>query len=60
MYLRASKRTESAWDLVSTSETNVTASFDPGSGVLPDSTIDALMDDLKHHCEAKLLRCVRP
>ena len=43
-------------DLVSTSETNVTASFDPGSGVLPDSTIDALMDDLKHHCEAKLLR----
>jgi bifunctional diaminopimelate decarboxylase / aspartate kinase len=45
-------------DLVSTSETNVTASFDPSAGMVPRATIDALMKDLGTHCEAKLIeRC---
>jgi len=43
-------------DLISTSETNVTASFDPGAGVVPEETIAALMKDLSLHCEARLLR----
>ncbi len=45
-------------DLVSTSETNVTASFDPSAGVVPRATVDALMAELGEHCEARLIeRC---
>ena len=39
-------------DLVSTSETNVTASFDPAAGMVPRTTVDALLTDLRAHCEA--------
>ena len=45
-------------DLVSTSETNVTASFDPAAGMVPRTTVDALLTDLRAHCEATLIeRC---
>ncbi|MEE2786340.1 MAG: bifunctional aspartate kinase/diaminopimelate decarboxylase [Myxococcota bacterium] len=43
-------------DLVSTSETNVTASFDPQSGVIAQQTVSALLDDLAQYCHATLIR----
>jgi diaminopimelate decarboxylase/aspartate kinase len=49
------KRNGISVDLVSTSETNVTASFDPGAGVVDATAIDALLEDLSEHCEARLI-----
>ena len=43
-------------DLVSTSETNVTASFDQKAAVVAEETLQALLVDLREHCEATLLR----
>jgi diaminopimelate decarboxylase/aspartate kinase len=43
-------------DLVSTSETNVTASFDSSAGVVPETTVAALLRDLSMHCEPRLIR----
>ena len=51
----AFKRQGISVDLVSTSETNVTASFDPGASVVDDAMIDALMADLNRVCEAKII-----
>ena len=43
-------------DLVSTSETNVTASFDPAMGVIPEDTVTRLLEDLNQYCKATLIR----
>ena len=43
-------------DLVSTSETNVTASFDQKAAVVAEETLQALLVDLREHCEVTLLR----
>ncbi len=43
-------------DLVSTSETNVTASIDPAASAVDDATVQALLVDLGRHCRARLIR----
>lgn len=43
-------------DLVSTSESNVTASFDPAAGAVDDATVAALLADLNQVCRARALR----
>ncbi|MEE2755265.1 MAG: bifunctional aspartate kinase/diaminopimelate decarboxylase [Myxococcota bacterium] len=43
-------------DLVSTSETNITASFDQITNVIVESTLDALISDLRSHCQVKVVR----
>lgn len=43
-------------DLVSTSESNVTASFDPAAGEVDPETIAALLADLNTRCTAKVIR----
>lgn len=42
-------------DLVSTSESNVTASFDPGAGAIDRESLDALLADLNQRCRARLI-----
>ncbi|HEX7046631.1 MAG TPA: bifunctional aspartate kinase/diaminopimelate decarboxylase [Gammaproteobacteria bacterium] len=42
-------------DLVSTSETTVTVSLDPLANSLDAETVNALLDDLGHHCRARLI-----
>ncbi len=51
----AFKRQGISVDLVSTSETNVTASFDPGASVVDAATVEALLADLNRVCEAKII-----
>lgn len=43
-------------DLVSTSESNVTASFDPAAGEVDPDTIAGLLADLNTRCTARLIR----
>ncbi|MBV70898.1 MAG: diaminopimelate decarboxylase [Myxococcales bacterium] len=43
-------------DLVSTSETNITASFDQITNVIAESNLDALISDLRMHCQVSVLR----
>lgn len=42
-------------DLVSTSESNVTASFDPAAGAVDDETVAALLADLNRRCRARII-----
>ncbi len=42
-------------DLVSTSETNVTVSLDPGANVLTQSTLDGLIEELREYCEPHVI-----
>ena len=51
----AFKRQGISVDLVSTSETNVTASFDPGASVVDEGAIEALLAELNDVCEAKVI-----
>ncbi len=49
------KRHELSVDLVSTSETNVTASLDPAANGDDPAVLDALLKDLSQHCRARLI-----
>jgi len=42
-------------DSVSTSETNVTVSLDPGANALEPALLDHLLSDLAEHCEPRLI-----
>src|SRR6185369_3544991 len=42
-------------DSVSTSETNVTVSLDPGANALEPALLDRLLNDLAEHCEPRLI-----
>jgi diaminopimelate decarboxylase/aspartate kinase len=42
-------------DLVSTSETNVTVTLDPGANVLPDDALSKLADDLSTLCRVRVV-----
>ncbi|HEY2738367.1 MAG TPA: bifunctional aspartate kinase/diaminopimelate decarboxylase, partial [Thermoanaerobaculia bacterium] len=42
-------------DSVSTSETNVTVSLDPGANTLEPALLDHLLGDLAEHCEPRLI-----
>jgi diaminopimelate decarboxylase/aspartate kinase len=42
-------------DAVSTSETNVTVSLDPGANVLEPAVLSRLIRDLSQHCEPRLI-----
>lgn len=43
-------------DLVSTSETNVTVSLDPGGGMLLEAALERLTEDLSRICTVELIR----
>jgi diaminopimelate decarboxylase/aspartate kinase len=42
-------------DAISSSETNVTVSLDPTANALDQAVLGALLDDLRRHCEARLI-----
>jgi diaminopimelate decarboxylase/aspartate kinase len=42
-------------DSVSTSETNVTVSLDPGGNDLDERVLDALLRDLERHCDPRII-----
>lgn len=42
-------------DAVSSSETNVTVSLDPTANALEDAILQALLEDLRRHCEPRLI-----